>query len=196
MPLERGSSRETISRNISTEMHHGKPQDQAVAIAMRVAGKSRGDALTAEEVDERVRKFKRALQSKEITAKEYEALLEGISKAAREDAEGQSSAGARRMRFGDVRIEERGSKFVVQGTEYDTYEEAKRAANAARTDSKRRTDADPPIPADYGSKLDAVEQAMVRLGSRVDAYAARRESDTTQAERRGVVIGGRREMPR
>jgi len=40
MPLKSGSSRETISQNIKTEMHHGKPQKQAVAIAMRKAGKS------------------------------------------------------------------------------------------------------------------------------------------------------------
>lgn len=38
MPLEQGSSRETISKNIATEMQHGKPQKQAVAIAMREAG--------------------------------------------------------------------------------------------------------------------------------------------------------------
>lgn len=40
MPLEKGSSRETISRNIATEMEHGRPQPQAVAIAMRTAGKT------------------------------------------------------------------------------------------------------------------------------------------------------------
>jgi len=38
MPLEKGSSKETISKNIATEMQHGKPQKQAVAIAMREAG--------------------------------------------------------------------------------------------------------------------------------------------------------------
>jgi hypothetical protein len=43
MPLEEGSSKATIGRNIATEMHHGKPQPQAVAIAMRVAGKSYKD---------------------------------------------------------------------------------------------------------------------------------------------------------
>lgn len=37
MPLEQGSSRETISKNIATEMQHGKPQKQAIAIAMREA---------------------------------------------------------------------------------------------------------------------------------------------------------------
>ena len=41
MPLKRGSSRKTIARNIKTEIKAGKPQKQAVAIAMRMAGKSR-----------------------------------------------------------------------------------------------------------------------------------------------------------
>ena len=41
MPLKKGSSKKVISENIKTEMAHGKPQKQAVAIAMREAGKSR-----------------------------------------------------------------------------------------------------------------------------------------------------------
>jgi hypothetical protein len=40
MPLKRGSSRKTVSSNIKTEMRHGKPQKQAVAIALRKAGQS------------------------------------------------------------------------------------------------------------------------------------------------------------
>jgi hypothetical protein len=39
MPLKRGSSKKTISANIRTELAHGKPRKQAIAIAMRVAGK-------------------------------------------------------------------------------------------------------------------------------------------------------------
>jgi len=41
MPLKRGSSRKTVGKNIKTEMAHGKPQKQAVAIALKAAGKSK-----------------------------------------------------------------------------------------------------------------------------------------------------------
>jgi hypothetical protein len=37
MPLKSGSSRAVISQNIRTEIAHGKPQKQAVAIALHTA---------------------------------------------------------------------------------------------------------------------------------------------------------------
>lgn len=47
MPLEEGSSREAISQNIKTEIAAGKPQKQAVAIALNTARRSGADIAEA-----------------------------------------------------------------------------------------------------------------------------------------------------
>ncbi len=41
MPLKKGSSKKVVAENIRREMHAGKPQKQAIAIAMSKAGKTK-----------------------------------------------------------------------------------------------------------------------------------------------------------
>lgn len=42
MPLKKSASKKAVSANIKTEMAAGRPQTQAVAIALNVARKAKG----------------------------------------------------------------------------------------------------------------------------------------------------------
>jgi len=57
MPLLSGSSPKTISSNISELRHSGRPQKQAIAIAMRQAGK-RPKKMDASELANRLMRKK------------------------------------------------------------------------------------------------------------------------------------------
>lgn len=41
MPLQEGTSKETVSGNVRELIHSGRPQKQAVAVALRKAGLAR-----------------------------------------------------------------------------------------------------------------------------------------------------------
>lgn len=79
VPLKEGSSQETISENIKTEVEAGKPQKQAEAIAFSEARKSKGaDEMTEEE--------KKAKDAKDMAEKEEKEAKDKAAKDAK-DAE-------------------------------------------------------------------------------------------------------------
>jgi len=143
------------------------------------------------------------LQKEYGTEKGKEVLYAGKNKGtftgidSRDDADFGSSAGARRLRFGNVTIEEKGDKFIVQGKEYGSYEEAKRAANAARTDSEDiRETRDRVIDAACRSLTDSfvgIERAMKRMDA-AGFIESDHECTTNVRSIRRCHIGNRRTL--
>lgn len=63
MPLQQGNSDAAVSQNIKTEKAAGKPQDQAVAIALKTAGRSNQEAREYQaRAQETLRQFARNME--------------------------------------------------------------------------------------------------------------------------------------
>lgn len=63
MPLDKSGSKKAFSKNVSAEMHAGKPQKQAVAIAYATQRKAKKHSEDADDMNEyiskRAKKFKK-----------------------------------------------------------------------------------------------------------------------------------------
>lgn len=71
MPLVHGSSKKAISENISTEMHHGKPQRQAIAIALSEARRSKGTSARSKAMAHAIYKARKTHKRLNETPKDY-----------------------------------------------------------------------------------------------------------------------------
>lgn len=152
MPLEGGSSRAAISSNIKTEMNAGKPQKQAVAIALN---KARGDAGGRSKF---VVKYQTPSSANDTKTLEIEA---GDAQAARARAEETLS----RHHSEKIHVVGIARKDAEQETEGEQQSEDSRMS----TIEKRL------------SKLEAIGDAMTclaedgrRLTQRMDAIVARK----------------------
>lgn len=87
MPLKKGSSRETVSKNIKTEMAAGKPQKQAIAIALDVARRTKKQVggpmygATAAQVRERRERERQARREREAQERAARARLPNEAEA-------------------------------------------------------------------------------------------------------------------
>ena len=69
MPLSRGTGKKAFSKNVSAEMHAGKPQKQALAIAYSQQRRNRKekDEQTDDERAESIKKIRRMIRDLNAT---------------------------------------------------------------------------------------------------------------------------------
>lgn len=175
MPLKKGSSRETVSKNIKTEMAAGKPQKQAIAIALDVARRTKkqvggpmygATAAQVRERRERERQAKRAARAPQRDV--YDEMMQEANIAARSARIPTTGMSQEQQRRYDA--------MATRPSERDPYEEmvqeAVAAARAARTpttgmsvEQQRRYDAMATRPAQRDPYEEMTQQAMMSARS-------------------------------
>ena len=133
MPLIKSKSKKAMSKNIATEMHHGKPQKQAIAIAYAVRRKAMKHKAHGGEIEQAMSQHaKKELKDLEKLEHEHEEMLSDKDLMEHEAAEEEEKEGpvwfvqvslgnAREAR---PRSAAKGSQHVVHSYASDGIEEA------------------------------------------------------------------------
>ena len=84
MPLIKSKSKKALSKNIATEMHHGKPQKQAIAIAYSVRRKAmkhkaHGGMIESPEMEMMESPEHEAMESPKMEREEHRMMDESLS---------------------------------------------------------------------------------------------------------------------
>lgn len=117
MPLIKSKSKKAMSKNIATEMHHGKPQKQAIAIAYAVRRKAMKHKAHGGEIEQAMSEHaKEELKDLEKLEHEHEEMLSDKDLMEHEAAEEEEKEG---MAMGGIADRIRRKRMMAKGGQVD-----------------------------------------------------------------------------